>query len=221
MKESRALTRLFSIAFVVFIITFSIGLPIFIRPFYYMHIDALSLPETLLLTKEQIKDAYDRVLDYLLIPGKDFETGIFPHSEIGHDHFRDCKILFFISNSLLFLSFITVITILLFERKGKIELVRKNKRHISYTTAKRLMFGFVIAALLISVSFETAFTLFHKIFFPGKDNWELSYKTDPFVLALPEEFFRNCAIFIFVSILLQCTITLIINLINERKNRRD
>ena len=79
MKESSGLTKLFSIALAIFIITFSIAIPIFVRPFYYMHIDALSLPETLLLTKEQIKEAYDQVLDYLLIPGKDFGTGIFPH----------------------------------------------------------------------------------------------------------------------------------------------
>jgi len=211
MNESRALTKIFSIALVIFIITSSIALPIFIRPFYYMHIDALSLPETLLLSRNEIKEAYDEVLDYLTIPGKDFKTGIFPHSEIGYDHFRDCKALFFISNSLLFISLAAIIIILALEGKGKIELERKNKRHISQTVAKRLLIGFAIAALLISVSFKTAFDLFHKIFFPGKDNWKMSYKTDPFVLVLPEEFFRNCAILIFVSIVIQCVVIMLLN----------
>ena len=58
----------------------------------------------------------------------------------------------------------------------------------------------LLIALLAALDFDGAFTVFHSIFFPGKDNWLFDPVTDPVILILPEAFFRNCAIAI-VSIL--------------------
>ena len=49
---------------------------------------------------------------------------------------------------------------------------------------------------LISLDFDRAFTIFHSIFFPGKDNWVFNPYTDEIIRVLPQNFFMNCAILI-------------------------
>ena len=61
---------------------------------------------------------------------------------------------------------------------------------------------------LAATDFDRAFTVFHGIFFPGKDNWLFDPATDPVIVLLPEEFFRNCAIAIGVSLLGLCLLLL-------------
>ena len=66
-----------------------------------------------------------------------------------------------------------------------------------------------LIALLAALNFDGAFTVFHSIFFPGKDNWLFDPVTDPVILILPEAFFRNCAIAI-VTVLLTVCIMLVV-----------
>lgn len=68
---------------------------------------------------------------------------------------------------------------------------------------------FLLIALLAALDFDGAFTVFHSIFFPGKDNWLFDPVTDPVILILPETFFRNCAIAI-VTVLLTVCIMLVV-----------
>ncbi len=220
MDKNMALTRLYAIALGIFIITFSIALPVFIRPFYYMHIEPLSLPDSTDMSYEQIKSAYDEVLNYIIIPGREFGTGDFPHSVQGYEHFKDCKVIFGISNSLLLLSALTLITLSILKRKTVFELEKRKGMHISYTVAKRILIFSAILVLLISLSFEKAFNLFHKIIFPGRENWILDYKTDPLILAMPEVFFRNCAILIFASVIIQTVAIITVNIIKSKKKPR-
>lgn len=63
---------------------------------------------------------------------------------------------------------------------------------------------FLLIALLAALDFDRAFTVFHSIFFPGKDNWLFDPVTDPVILILPEAFFRNCAIAIVTVLLTVC-----------------
>ncbi|MBQ7327319.1 MAG: DUF1461 domain-containing protein, partial [Clostridia bacterium] len=57
------------------------------------------------------------------------------------------------------------------------------------------------------------FRIFHTIFFPGKDNWLFSWYEDEIIRILPQNFFMNCAILIFVSIVLLCLACIILSLI--------
>ena len=66
--------------------------------------------------------------------------------------------------------------------------------------------GILIVAALAATDFDRAFTIFHGVFFPGKENWLFDPATDPVILLLPEEFFRNCAIAIAASLLLLCLV---------------
>ena len=56
--KSRILTVVYIVAIALLIITFSIGLPIYVRPFYYAHIAPLDLVEDTGKTVEQLKADY-------------------------------------------------------------------------------------------------------------------------------------------------------------------
>lgn len=74
-----------------------------------------------------------------------------------------------------------------------------------------------IAGVLAALDFDRAFTVFHSIFFPGKDNWLFDPMTDPVILILPEEFFRSCAILILAAVLLCCAALIIADLCRRRR----
>ena len=79
----RLLSVLCMICVCLFLLTVSIGLPIYIRPFYYVHIGAYDLEGLSGYSEAQIREAYDEVLDYLTLPGREFGTGELPHSPEG------------------------------------------------------------------------------------------------------------------------------------------
>ena len=107
---------LMAIAMFFFILTGSIGLPIYIRPFYYAHIEALELPEVSGFTAQQIRGAFDELMDYLTLPGKAFCVGDMAYSAEGADHFADCKGLFLLNGGVLMASAVCIV-ILFFLRK--------------------------------------------------------------------------------------------------------
>ena len=138
-KLNNALTKIFVVALIILILTFSIGLPIYFRPFYYLHIDALSIPERTGLPKAEIKEAYNELLNYLTLPGVEFGVGVFHYSEEGKSHFEDCKALFTLNLVLGLISLATVISLWILDKKGKIKLSRPENHHISYTVCKRMI----------------------------------------------------------------------------------
>lgn len=83
MLKNKILTAILCFFTVILIITFSIGLPIYFRPFYYIQIDSLGVVEATGYDKKTVKAAYDEILDYLTVPGKEFGTGVFSYSESG------------------------------------------------------------------------------------------------------------------------------------------
>ena len=57
---------------------------------------------------------------------------------------------------------------------------------------------------LAALDFSRAFTVFHAVFFPGKDNWLFNPATDEIILIMPERFFLNCALLIGAVLLSAC-----------------
>ena len=217
-KDNKLISLIFGIALAVLIITFSIGLPIYVRPFYYWHIDALEMPEYTEWSREQIKDAYDDVLDYLTLPGHEFGTGELKYSEEGKAHFADCKVLFDLNRNALLISLATVVLLLILNKRGAIRLSRPGGLGVPFYSGVSVLITFVSVGLLASQNFDKAFTIFHKIFFPGKDNWMFDPRTDEIIWVMPQEFFMDCAILICLSIVL-ISITLIC--VEAAKKRRE
>lgn len=206
-----------SIALFLFLITFSISLPIFIRPFYYAHIDALELTQTG-FSKAEIKEAYNGILDFLTLPGKEFSTGTLKYSSDGMDHFYDCKTLFSLNTSVLFFSSATIIFLMLLKRFGKIKInTYKGFSPFFYSAVAALVIPLFLV-IFISLNFEKAFRVFHKIFFKGKSNWVFNPNTDEIINILPEQFFMNCAILIAASIFVLSFVFLLTEILRN-KNR--
>ena len=182
----------------LFLLTVSIGLPIYIRPFYYAHIGAYDLEGLSGYSEEQIQEAYDEVLDYLTLPGKEFGTGVLPHSDEGKAHFEDCKVLFDL-NAVILLGSGCVLTVLFVMRK-KWGGYRLGKHSAVFWAAVLSLTAPILIGSLAAINFDRAFVIFHSIFFPGKTNWVFDWYRDPIIRVLPQDFFRNCAILIGVGL---------------------
>ena len=184
----------------LFTITFSIGLPIYVREFYYMQIESLELEEATGHTYDEIKDGYDEVLDFLTRPGGKFGAGVFKFSEEGASHFEDCKVLFTLNGTVLAISS-AIIALMLVLRLLKVYRPKTVlKRAPRFYSGIVTLLAFGIIGALAATDFDRAFRIFHQIFFPGKDNWMFNPYTDEIIRAMPQEFFMNCAILIVVSI---------------------
>ena len=200
--RDKLLTGLYIFLVFILLLTFSIGLPIYFRPFYYMQIEPLEIPRYTGRTVEQIKEAYDQVLDYLTIPGREFGTGVFLYSEEGASHFADCKKLFDLNAVAFLLSLFGVSLLTLLNRSSKVRLLSFRGFTPGFFAGTGALSIFAVLGILVSLDFNTAFVIFHSIFFPGKDNWLFNPRTDQIIGAMPEEFFMNCAILIASSIIL-------------------
>ena len=213
--KDKLLSVLFGISAALLILTFSIGLPIYFRPFYYWQIDALEIEEESGADRETIKEAYDEVLDYLTLPGREFGTGDFKYSEEGKSHFEDCKVLFDLNFWVLISSFAVTLALAILAKLKKFRLCRPFGFHILMTSAVSILALFAVVAMLVAIDFDAAFTVFHKLFFPGKSNWYFGWDTDQIIRILPSEFFMNCAILIFSSIAILCIAAIVFSVLNK------
>ena len=213
--RARILSAVFALALILFILTVSIGLPIYIRPFYYAHIEPMGLEAYTGLTAEQLREAYDSILDYLTLPNRPFSCGILPFSAEGEAHFSDCRVLFDLNRNVLLASGGILAVLLLLQRKfGP---YRLGKRHAAWWAGLLALIAPLVIGSLAALDFDRAFVIFHQIFFPGKSNWLFDWRTDPIILALPQEFFRNCAILIGAGLVIFSLSLLIFTGIRDKK----
>lgn len=200
---------LFAIALFFFILTFSISLPICLRPFYYLHIEPLNLSEISGYSKSEIKTAYNEVLDYLTSPRGEFSVGSMKYSADGEAHFRDVKALFSLNFSVLTISAVTLIVLIVLRRCKALSSFRIGRRSAAFYSGLLAIILPLIIGFLASLNFDKAFTIFHKIFFPGKDNWYFNPSTDEIIEVMPIEFFMNSAILIGAGVILLSAIIFI------------
>ena len=213
---NRACTAVFIVALVLFIITASIGLPIYIRPFYYVQIPLWSLEEQTGHDAEKIRAAYDEVLDYLTLPDREFGTGVFAHSEEGKSHFEDCRVLFGLNAAVLLLSELCLAFLVLLTQRKCIVLSCPWGLCPSAVAGGLTLGVFALLSGLVCLDFDYAFELFHAVMFPGKDNWLFDPRQDEIIRALPEEFFASCAALIALSAL-SISLVLLVRGIKKRK----
>lgn len=200
-RTAGALAVLLAAAVFFFILTASIALPIYIRPFYYAHIEALDLPGVSGFAADQIVEAYDEVLDYLTLPGREFGTGVMACSDSAADHFRDCKVLFDLNAAVLLASAAVIAVLVFLGRTGRIGPLKLGSRGGAFWGALGAVGIPLVVGALAALDFDRAFVIFHSIFFPGKDNWLFDWNADQIIRVLPQQFFMNCAILIGAGIL--------------------
>ena len=206
--------KLVSVAVVILtallIVSVGITLPILFRPFYYMQIDALELPESTGLTFSDIKVAYDEMMDFCIGLRPDFSAGILRFSEEGASHFADVRTLFFIDFAIIGICTVSLAVIVIILKKKKLSLYKFHGRSAPFWSVVSIGSFSALIGIACAINFKETFIFFHKIFFIGKTNWSFKPYKDPIIYLLPNQFFSNCAIFIFAFILL-CSITILIN----------
>lgn len=205
---NKILSFIFAVALCLFIITLSISLPIYFRPFYYMHINTLSLTDSG-FTVSEIKTAYNEVLDFLTLPSREFSCGILGYTESGAAHFADCKALINLNSAVLTLSGIVLVILAILRKKDKTLPYRLFGRSAAFCSGVLAVLIPIIIGGIAAIDFDMAFNVFHLVFFPGKTNWVFDPSKDEIINILPERFFINCAILIGVSILILSIICII------------
>lgn len=216
-KWNLALTIVLIIASVLFVIAASILIPTISRSFYINQIDQLDALRNLnryapmkigrLCTKDDVIAAFNSVMDFIW-KGRDFAqnpaepgnflTGSLPLSASGRDHFQDCIYLFWLNFDVFLVCGIILVGLLLLRIFKKFKTVKIWGFSPLFLSATILGTIAVVCGLiaLFTPNFEELFVLFHKIVFPGKDNFWFDAYEDMVVTILTEGFFMSCAIFI-------------------------
>ena len=93
MKTSKLLSVALSVLIALAVLTGSIAVPLLCRSFYYAHIGPMRLEEYG-LSREEIKTAYNQMMDFCLGRRENFAAGVLAFSQSGADHFADVRGLF-------------------------------------------------------------------------------------------------------------------------------
>ena len=209
MRSSKLATAALTVILALLVLSASIAVPILFRPFYYIQIDALRLPERTGWPEEVIREAYDEVLDFCVL-GTPFGTGELSWSESGRSHFADVRVLFRADFLVLGVTAVSAALLLLLRRL-----------HRPGFWAGVLAAGLVLAVgALAALDFSRAFTVFHAVFFPGKDNWLFNPATDEIILIMPERFFLNCALLIGAVLLSACGALIAGDLLSAHRRKK-
>lgn len=217
MKTSKSLTVLFAVLTAVVLLSAAIAAPILCRPFYYAHIEPLELCEQTGLTREEIKTAFDEMMDFCL-GGEEFSTGVLRWSQEGKSHFEDVRVLFLLDLRVLAASVAALFVVLFAALLTKRRPDRLLNRGFSFWAGTGLAVVFILIGALAATDFDRAFVIFHTLFFPGKDNWLFDPARDQIINILPQIFFMNCAILILVLLLAGCLILILWDVLPRRKN---
>ncbi len=217
--KMKIVSALISIITALLIISVAIAFPILLRPFYYLQIEALELPQKTGLTFSQIKVAYDEVMDYCLGFRPDFSAGILAYSERGASHFADVRLLFFLDFIIIGCSAIALTVISIVLKKKKLTPHKFLGRSAPFWSVASIGTVCAVIGVACAINFRKTFIFLHKLFFIGKDNWSFNPSTDPIIRLLPNQFFSNCAVFIFsVIAIISVAILLYEFLPRNRKN---
>lgn len=217
MKTSKPLSLLSALLTALAVLSGSIAAPLLCRPFYYAHIGPMGLAEYVGLTPEQIRQAFDQVMDFCLGLRPDFAAGVLPWSQSGADHFADVRRLFLLDLWVLGLSLAGLLCLLVYSRFKRVRPYCFRGRGPGFWAAAGLAIVFLAVGGLAALNFDRAFVLF----FPGKTNWLFDYREDPVILILPEEFFRNCALLILALLMLWCAVLIFADLwAGKRRKQR-
>ncbi len=183
--------------FITFVLIISaVNFSLNFRTLYYFDVDYFKLPQTTNVSKTEILDNYNTLIDYLKPSFKgELQFPTFPMSHNAKIHFEDVKNLFI---KLDYLMYVSILLSLI-----GIGYLYKKRDYLFYRFSA--IFLIVLPILLILplvINFDKAFTIFHQIAFRN-DYWLFDPTTDPIINVLPEGFFMHTALLILVIITIE------------------
>ncbi len=156
---------------------------------YSYDIENLNISENTGLSKAEIEDNYNAVMDFLVpFNTADFSLPSLKFSESGASHFVDCRNIFNVIYGLGGFSALLLLALVIFKRGKTPGIILKTSGIV--TLAIPTFLGAAIA-----VDFQRMFILFHKVFFTN-DEWLFDPNVDEIINILPEAFFMHCALVI-------------------------
>lgn len=206
---------IFALIGCLFILSASVVLVLNIRTIYYHDIDALHLTEEVDLTKVQIQENYDALIDYNLFwTGKDtLRFPDFPVSEHGRIHFAEVRWIF-IALQYLMLGLAAVFFI------GEWRKLRRGSRRSLKLTAILAIVLPLAAGAMIAANWEVFFVGFHHVMF-SNDYWLFDPATDPVILILPDAFFLHCAVGILICAVVGSMLCMIVYYLVGKKDNKE
>ena len=127
------------------------------------------------------------------------------------------RVLFLLDLRALVLSIVLLVIVLIVSRLAGRRPGRLLGRGPTFWAGAGLAAVFVVVGALAATDFDQAFTVFHTIFFPGKDNWLFDPTEDQIINILPQTFFMNCAILILAILLLGCLALILWDILPRRR----
>lgn len=166
-----------------------------IRDIYYNDIDKLNIESMSGLSREEIIENYDYLIDYNLSSNVgEFKLPTLTSSKPGKIHFEEVRDIF--QNVKLLTIICGAIAII-----GGILQIRKRDFKFLRNSSILIILLPVLLAIPIAINFNACFILFHKIMF-SNDYWIFDPQLDPVINMLPEEFFMHMGITILVIMLI-------------------
>ena len=208
-KESKLLSVMTAVLTALAVVAGAIAVPILYRPFYYAHITPLQMRLRVRLTEEQVRETYDEVMDYCLGFAENFQLSHLAWSADGASHFADVQRLFLSDIKVAVAAIIGLVLLWVFARCKGFQPARLKGHNPGFWAATGLGTMFLLLGAFAAFDFDAAFTAFHAVFFPGKDNWIFDASVDPVINMLPQVFFRNCALLVFGLILIACILLIL------------
>ncbi len=201
MKRFKITDLLIGVLFTLLFISMAVVVTINFRPLYYLDISLLHIEETSGISRDEIKENYDALIDY----SSPFYQGelhfpTLPASEHGLVHFEEVKNIF----TAFYLMAAAALAL------GVLVIIRKTRRNeYGYLLTSSIMAIALpsLLALLLSIDFDRAFVVFHELFFEN-DYWLFDPATDPVILILPDTFFLHCALMIIALVILMSLLSL-------------
>ncbi len=195
MKKFKFTDLIIGIIFALLLISLGVVFTINFRPLYYLDIEILDIVERSGYPKQEILDNYNALIDY----SSPFFTGelnfpTLPASENGLQHFREVKDIFTFFYILGAVTLVICIFVAFHKHR------KKDYQYLIVSSITAIALPIFVGLALV-IDFDTAFVVFHKLFF-NNDYWIFDSITDPVIKILPDTFFLHCALLIILFVIL-------------------
>lgn len=206
----KAASIILFISIFIFCLCFSIKAVTNLRPIYYFDINYLNISSISNISKKDIIENYDYVLDYLTdkTSTNNFSLPSLPSSKNAIIHFYEVKKVFKAIDLTFYISLvISVICLLILNKFNTIKIFK-------WCSISLIAFPliFVIACI---INFDKTFNMFHKLVF-NNNYWLFDPKTDPIITILPQAYFLHCSIAIIAITFIEAIILQIISKLLSR-----
>ncbi len=197
---SRYLGIVLSISYILFALLFSIHFWSFNESFYRKEHDKIllygkSIAEHIGISESDLDELTHFTLHYLNDPKADLNIQMNVKGQVREIftddeklHMVDVRNLNLAANALLVITGIICIVILFWFIK------EKRFHELLFSYKKVLIYAGIFLTFLviwIIIDFDSFWTMFHHLFFPGNDLWLLDLRSDILIMIVPPEFFNH------------------------------